>query len=161
MLLCLWLHLLILKAILLVHNSISKMCVHSHIFAEISMSQDSEVGDGTTSVAVLAAELLREAERLIGMRIHPQTIIAGFRQALEIAQKALEDFSEPSSDLQSDLMKIARTTLGSKILSQHKDHFAHLAVAATLRLKGSGCLESIQIIKKLGGSLSESYLDEG
>lgn len=53
------------------------------------MIQDSEVGDGTTSVAVLAAELLREAERLIEMRIHPQTIIAGYRKALKIAQEAL------------------------------------------------------------------------
>ncbi|VBB27122.1 unnamed protein product [Acanthocheilonema viteae] len=133
------------------------------VLVEISMTQDSEVGDGTTSVAVLAAELLKEAERLIAARIHPQTIIAGYRRALKIAQDALRASAKTSSpaDMRDDLLKIARTTLGSKILAQHKEHFAQLAVDAVLRLKGSGCLESIQIIKKLGGSMDDSYLDEG
>ncbi|GKC28350.1 T-complex protein 1 subunit beta, partial [Tanacetum coccineum] len=60
-----------------------------------------------------------------------------------------------------DLMKIAMTTLSSKILSQDKEHFATLAVDAVMRLKGSTNLESIQIIKKGGGSLKDSFLDEG
>lgn len=58
-------------------------------------------------------------------------------------------------------MNIARTTLSSKILTQHKDLFAGLAVDSVKRLKGSGNLEAIQIIKKLGGALSDSYLEEG
>lgn len=58
-------------------------------------------------------------------------------------------------------MKIARTTLGSKILSQHSEHFSLLAVDAILRLKGSDNLDAIQVIKKLGGSMDDSYLDEG
>ena len=58
-------------------------------------------------------------------------------------------------------MNIARTTLSSILLTQHKDHFASLAVQAVLRLKGSGNLEAIQIIKKLGGEMSDSYLEEG
>ncbi|VDN60740.1 unnamed protein product [Dracunculus medinensis] len=131
------------------------------VLVEISMIQDSEVGDGTTSVAVLAAELLREAERLIEMRIHPQTIIAGYRKALKIAQEALVSSATLSDNLHEDLTKIARTTLGSKILAQYKDYFSKLAVDAVLRLKGSGTLEAIQIIKKLGGSMSDSYLDSG
>lgn len=44
---------------------------------DISKVQDDEVGDGTTSVVVLAGELLREAEKLVNMKIHPMTIIAG------------------------------------------------------------------------------------
>ena len=52
--------------------------------------QDEEVGDGTTSVAVLASELLRQAEKLIDMRIHPQTIIAGWRKATDVAKEALK-----------------------------------------------------------------------
>lgn len=63
--------------------------------------------------------------------------------------------------MREDLLKIARTTLGSKILSQHKEHFAELAVKAVLRLKGSDNLDAIQIIKKLGGAMDESCLDEG
>lgn len=63
----------------------------------MSMTQDSEVGDGTTSVTVLASELLREAEKLIDMHLHPQTIIAGYRTGLEIAKKALRDASNEST----------------------------------------------------------------
>uniref|UniRef100_A0A914ZW17 T-complex protein 1 subunit beta n=1 Tax=Parascaris univalens TaxID=6257 RepID=A0A914ZW17_PARUN len=132
------------------------------VLVDISMTQDSEVGDGTTSVAVLAAELLREAEKMIAMKIHPQVIIAGYRKALNIAQEALKASAKPSGrNMREDLLKIARTTLGSKILSQHKEHFAELAVKAVLRLKGSDNLGAIQIIKKLGGAMDESYLDEG
>ena len=58
-------------------------------------------------------------------------------------------------------MNIARTTLSSKILSQHKDFFSNLAVDAVMRLKGSGSLDAIQIIKIQGGSLDESFLDAG
>ena len=52
--------------------------------------QDDEVGDGTTSVVVLAGELLREAEKLIGMKLHPQTIVDGYRLASKKALEALE-----------------------------------------------------------------------
>ena len=74
----------ILKAIQL-DNAAAKILVN------ISKVQDDEVGDGTTSVTVLAAELLREAEKLIGMKIHPQTIVEGYRIASVAALKALED----------------------------------------------------------------------
>lgn len=60
-----------------------------------------------------------------------------------------------------DLLNIARTTLSSKIVTLEKDHFANMVVDAVLRLKGSTNLDSIHIIKKLGGSLRDSYLDEG
>lgn len=137
----------------------------SKVLVDISKTQDDEVGDGTTSVTVLAAELLREAEKLIGMRIHPQTIIAGWRKAVNVAKEALEkatqDHSKNEEVFRSDLTNIAKTTLSSKILSQHKDAFAKLAVDATLKLKGSADLNAIQIIKKLGGSLTDSYLEEG
>jgi T-complex protein 1 subunit beta len=60
-----------------------------------------------------------------------------------------------------DLTNIAKTTLSSKVLSTDKDYFAELAVSAVLRLKGSTDLDHIQIIKKPGGKLRDSYLDEG
>eukprot|EP01084_Bolivina_argentea_P299650 516525_1 len=61
------------------------------ILVNISMTQDDEVGDGTTSVVVLAGELLREAEKLCLMqKLHPQTIVRGWRCALKIANNALE-----------------------------------------------------------------------
>lgn len=58
-------------------------------------------------------------------------------------------------------MNIARTTLSSKILAQEKDYFAKMCVDAVLRLKGSTDLDNIAIIKKSGGSLKDSYLEEG
>lgn len=135
------------------------------ILVDMSKVQDDEVGDGTTSVTVLASELLREAEKLIELKIHPQTIIAGWRKAADAARAALisaaQDNSGNDEKFREDLMNIARTTLSSKILSQHKEQFSKLAVDAILRLKGSGELTAIQLIKKTGGTLEESFLDEG
>ncbi|XP_062384053.1 T-complex protein 1 subunit beta [Sardina pilchardus] len=135
------------------------------VLVDMSKVQDDEVGDGTTSVTVLAAELLREAEVLIAKKIHPQTIICGWRKATQVAREALKaaavDHGNEPAKFQEDLLNISRTTLSSKLLTHHKDHFAKLAVEAVMRLKGSGNLEAIHIIKKLGGSLTDSYLDEG
>lgn len=135
------------------------------ILVNISKVQDDEVGDGTTSVCVLAAELLREAEQLVESHIHPQVIVDGYRIASRAALGALHDASQDHSAdpaaFRADLLNIARTTLSSKVLAQDKDYFANLAVDAVLRLKGSTNLENIQIIKKLGGKLTDSYLDEG
>lgn len=148
----------ILKSIAL-DNAAAKVLVN------ISKVQDDEVGDGTTSVCVLAAELLREAEKLVNKRIHPQTIIEGYRLAVLEAQKALEASSVDNGDnpekFKEDLINIAKTTLSSKVLSTDKEYFANLAVNAVLRLKGSTNLDSIQIIKKAGGRLNDSYLDDG
>ena len=148
----------ILKAIAL-DNAAAKVLVN------ISKVQDDEVGDGTTSVAVLAAELLREAEKLVDRKIHPQTIIEGYRIASNAALKALEttavDHSNDKAAFRRDLIAIARTTLSSKVLSQDRSHFAELACDAVLRMRGSTDLSHIQIIKKAGGKLSDSYLDEG
>ena len=58
---------------------------------DISRVQDSEVGDGTTSVVVLTSELLRQAEILVARKLHPQTIISGWRQGLEAAKQALSE----------------------------------------------------------------------
>lgn len=135
------------------------------ILVDMSKVQDEEVGDGTTSVTVLAAELIREAEKLVDQKMHPQTIIAGWRMATAVARETLQnatmDNSKDDAKFKEDLLNIARTTLSSKILYQHKDFFANLAVDAILRLKGSGALNAIQIIKKSGGTLEDSFLDEG
>ncbi|RPA81728.1 T-complex protein 1 subunit beta [Ascobolus immersus RN42] len=148
----------ILKSIAL-DNAAAKVLVN------ISKVQDDEVGDGTTSVTVLAAELLREAEKLIDQKIHPQVIIDGYRIASQTALKTLEkaavDHSSNPAAFREDLVSIAKTTLSSKVLNQDRDHFSELAVDAILRLKGNPNLSNIQIIKKPGGKLIDSYLDEG
>lgn len=63
--------------------------------------------------------------------------------------------------MRQDLMNIARTTLSSKLLNRDKDKFATLAVDAILRLEGSTDLNLIQVLKLPGGSLDQSFLDEG
>lgn len=149
----------ILKSIAL-DNAAAKVLVN------LSKVQDDEVGDGTTSVCVLAAELLREAEKLIeSSKVHPQVIIEGFREAAATARAALEasaqDHSADAAAFRRDLINIARTTLSSKVLTQEKEHFAELAVDAVLRLAGSTNLDHIQVLKKAGGALRDSFLAEG
>jgi len=139
------------------------------VLVEISKAQDDEIGDGTTSVTVLAGELLREAEKLIAQKIHPQTIVEGYRMATNAAREALtasaKDNSANPEQFRNDLLKIGRTTLSSKILQQEKEFFSELCVDAVLRLKvnsQSGTnLDAIHIIKKTGGSLRDSYLEAG
>jgi T-complex protein 1 subunit beta len=142
------------------------------VLVDIARIQDDTVGDGTTryggqlivvylgilapdlpllscSVTVLCGELLREAEFLVNQRVHPMTIVQGWRLAVQIARSALEqaavDNSADQARFKEDLMNIARTTLSSKLLNVEKDHFAGLAVEAVLRLKGSGNLDYIQV----------------
>jgi T-complex protein 1 subunit beta len=131
------------------------------VLVDMSKVQDNEVGDGTTSVAVLCGELLREAEQLLlQQRIHPQTICAGWRLATKEAKQALEACA--SDDVtRDDLVKIASTTLSSKLVQAEKKLFAELCVSAVERLQGSGNLDHIQIIKLPGGSMRDSYLDDG
>ncbi|KAB1201724.1 T-complex protein 1 subunit beta [Morella rubra] len=122
-------------------------------------------------VGILATVLLFDDisvswfEYYLTMEDHCLSKWCGYRMAAECARNALlqkvVDNKEDAEKFKSDLMKIAMTTLSSKILSQDKEHFAKLAVDAVLRLKGSTNLEAIQIIKKPGGSLKDSFLDEG
>lgn len=146
----------ILKSVL-IDNPAAKVLI------DLSKVQDDEVGDGTTSVCVFAGELLRQAAELIEKKMHPQTVVAGFRLARKAALDALEtaslDHSADAASFRADLINIAKTTLSSKVLSQDKDYFSEMAVNAVLKLRGSTNLEQIQIVKRTGGTLRDSYLD--
>jgi T-complex protein 1 subunit beta len=137
----------------------------ARILIDISKTQDSVVGDGTTTVAVLAGELLREAEKLVNLKIHPQLIINGYRQARDKARETLLKISMNNSkdkdQFRSDLVNIAKTTLSSKLLTHEKDFFANMVVDAVLRFKENPTLDHIKIIKKPGSSLKESFLADG
>ena len=172
----------ILKSVLIDVRSRPQPCAHPHIemahpllvwravqnpaakvLIDISKVQDDEVGDGTTSVCVLAGEFLRQAQELIEKKMHPQTVVAGYRLARDAALKSLDsagiDHGNDPDKFRADLINIAKTTLSSKVLSQDKEHFAEIAVQAVLKLKGSTNLDQIQIIKRQGGTLKDSYLD--
>jgi len=146
----------ILKSVL-IDNPAAKVLI------DISKVQDDEVGDGTTSVCVLAGEFLRQAQELIEKKMHPQTVVAGYRLARDAALKSLDsagiDHGNDPDKFRADLINIAKTTLSSKVLSQDKELFAEIAVNAVLKLRGSTNLDQIQIIKRQGGTLKDSYLD--
>merc|ERR1719265_567767 len=135
------------------------------ILVDISKTQDSECGDGTTSVVVLAAELLRKAQDLVETKMHPQVVIRGYRMALTAARAKLDAMAKDNGKdpvaFREDLLRIARTTLSSKLLKHEKEHFAQLAVDSVLRLKGKAQLDYIHVIKKSGASLKDSFLEEG
>ena len=136
------------------------------LLIDVSKTQDEEVGDGTTSVVVLAGELLRRAERLLlEQSIHPQTIIDGFHMAAKTAAEALRlsanDNTTNDKNFENELINVARTTLSSKVVALQKKKFADLCVKAVLRLKGSTNLEMINILKISGGTLLDSYLEPG
>ena len=141
-------------------NQIAKLLV------ELSRSQDDEIGDGTTGVVVLASALLDQALELIEKGIHPIKIANGFDEACKIAVAQLNNVAdEVTIDNKSNLLKAAKTSLGSKIVSKAHDHFAHMAVDAVLAVadieRKDVDFELIKVEKKVGGSVEDSKLIKG
>lgn len=141
------------------------------VLTELAAQQDEEVGDGTTSVVILAAELLRRANELVRARIHPTNIIAGYRLAMREGCKYLRDnLATPVDKLGKDcLINAARTSLSSKILGSAESlKFATMAVDAVIAVKtvsASGKprypIDAIHILKAQGKSAKESELLPG
>ncbi|OQE46988.1 hypothetical protein PENCOP_c001G08677 [Penicillium coprophilum] len=143
-------------------NNVAKLLV------ELSQSQDEEIGDGTTGVVVLAAAMLEQASDLIDKGIHPIRIADGYDQACEIAVAELDRISDEitfSSDDTTNLLKVAKTSLGSKIVSKSHDQFAKIAVDAVLSVadfeRKDVDFELIKVDGKVGGSLEDSLLVHG
>ncbi len=135
---------------------------------EVAKTQDKMVGDGTTTAVVLAGELLRKAEELLDQKIHASTINTGYRRALQVALKRLEEVARPVSlEDRETLRKIVKTSLGSKSLGFATDHIADLAIDAVLSVvrevngKKKADKDDIQIVKKIGKSLLESQVVKG
>ncbi|KAF4763108.1 hypothetical protein N7455_009840 [Penicillium solitum] len=143
-------------------NNVAKLLV------ELSQSQDEEIGDGTTGVVVLAAAMLEQASDLIDKGIHPIRIADGYDQACEIAVAELDKISDEITFSQDDtvnLLKVAKTSLGSKIVSKSHDQFAKIAVDAVLSVadfeRKDVDFELIKVDGKVGGSLEDSLLVRG
>ena len=103
----------------------------AHTLVQISMSQDAEVGDGTTSVVLLAGEFLRECKPYIEEGVHPQSIVKAFRTACNIALKQLDAIAVKLDELTGEkrremLEKAAATSLSSKLVASHKEFFAKM-----------------------------------
>jgi len=133
---------------------------------QISMSQDAEVGDGTTSVVLLAGEFLREAKPYIEEGVHPQIIIKAYREAVTLAVGKLDELSvklnEQEDGARRDMLeKSAATSLSSKLVSGHKNFFAKMVVDAVLSLDERSDINLIGMKKVQGGALQDSMMVEG
>jgi T-complex protein 1 subunit alpha len=140
------------------------------VLVELANLQDREVGDGTTSVVILAAELLKRADGLVKKKIHPTTIMAGFRLALkEMVKYIKENLTVKVDTLGRDaLIKAARTSMSSKIVGSESSFFSEMVVTAMERVKtinNAGKekypVKSINILKVHGKSSKESTLVNG
>lgn len=138
------------------------------LMVQLSQSQDDEIGDGTTGVVVLAGALLEQAETLIDRGIHPIRIADGFELAAQCAVKNLEAIAEPfpiSGDDFEPLIKVAMTTLGSKIINKCHRQMAEIAVKAILTVadleKKDVNFELIKVEGKVGGRMEDSCLVKG
>ena len=138
------------------------------MIVEISKTVDNEVGDGTTSSVVFGGALLARAEDLLKKDVHSSTIIEGFQAASE---KVLEIYSQLSKKVEPDdkatLLKIASTSMQSKLISEDSSSLSKIVVDAILSIatkKGDEYfvdLENIKVEKKPGGSIDDTQIVKG
>jgi thermosome len=145
-----------------VEHPVAKMLV------EVAKAQDAEVGDGTTTVVVLAGELLARAEELIEKEVHPSIIIDGYKKAAVKALEVYDQIAIPVSiEDKETLKKIAKTAMFAKVVSEDADYLAGIAVDAVLRVaeqvngKWTIDLDNIKLEKKEGQSIRDTSIIDG
>lgn len=139
------------------------------MLVEMAKAQDDEVGDGTTSVVVLVGELLARAEKLIEKGIHPTVIVEGIREAMAKSIQVLEKIAVKVKDPlnKSTLKKVAKLSMASKLVSEHSDFLADVAVKAITAVaektdRGYKVdLDDTKVEKKPGESIVDSALIQG
>lgn len=145
------------------------------VLVELADLQDQEVGDGTTSVVIIASELLRRANELVKLKIHPTSVMTGYRLALKEAVKYIKENLVVSVDQlgRENLVNAAKTSMSSKILGPESDFFANMAVDAVTSVKLESTnsatgkvsvkypVSAIHILKSHGKSSMETELVKG
>jgi thermosome len=138
------------------------------MLVEISKTTDNEVGDGTTSVVVLAGSLLEYAETLINQDVHPTIIVDGYRKAAKKAKQLLEEIADTvtSSD-RAMLLKVAKTSMQTKLVRKESGFLADLvvkSVSAVVEKEGADFKvdeDDIKVEKKAGGSMRDCSIIQG
>ncbi len=138
------------------------------MLVEISKTTDNEVGDGTTSVVVLAGALLESAESLINQDVHPTIIVDGYRKAAKKAKQLLQEIADTVSPNDKTLLqKIAKTAMQTKLVRKDSSHLADIVVQAVLAVAEKDGEtyhvdeDDIKVEKKAGKSIKDSIIIEG
>ena len=138
------------------------------MMVEVAKTQDDMVGDGTTTVVILAGELLRKAEDLLSQNIHPTVIVRGYQKAVEQAVKDLAKLGiKVDIDDRETLKKVSLTSMGSKAVGDARDHLSDITVDAVKLIaekrgdKTIADIDNIQRVKKEGKSLFDTQLVKG
>jgi len=138
------------------------------MLVEVSKTTDNEVGDGTTSAVVLAGALLEKAEELLDKDVHPTVIVDGYSKASRKAMEALDDIAEKVSPENKEwLVKVARTSMQTKLVFKEAESLAEMVVDATLAVaekvdRGYRVdIDNVKVEKKPGGSMKDTKLIQG
>ena len=134
------------------------------IMVGVAQTQESEIGDGTTSAVMIAGKLLDNAEKLLDMKIHPTVIIKGYRLAAEKAQEILMDISfKVTGDDDEMLKQIAMVAMTGKGAENSKEKLAEIIVKAIKQINTNGHfdLDDIKIEKVKGESIQDTELISG
>ncbi|CAD6260062.1 unnamed protein product [Miscanthus lutarioriparius] len=140
------------------------------VLVELAELQDREEGDGTTSVVIIAAELLKRGNDLVKNKIHPTSIISGYRLAMREACRYVEEKLAVKVDKlgKDSLINSAKTSMSSKLINSDGELFATLVVVAVQAVKTTNAkgevkypIKSINILKAHGKSTKDSYLLNG
>ena len=138
------------------------------MMVEVSKTIDTEVGDGTTSSVVFAGALLEKAEKLLEKDVHSTVIVDGYQAASEKALELLADFAKSvKPDDQESLVKIAKTSMQSKLISEDSEPLSKLVVGAILKIAEkngdtySVDLDNLKVEKKSGASIQDTALIKG
>jgi len=138
------------------------------MMVEISKATDNEVGDGTTSVVILAGALIEKAEELINMDVHPTIIVDGYRKSATKAIEILNSIAQKIVGNEKDeLVRIAKTSMQTKLVSREAGDLADIVVTAALAVAEKVDtnyrldIDDIKVEKKAGGSLRDTKLIKG